>query len=72
MKESDGVEPLRVIAQNPWEKKKSSYNTSSEVWDKNAKNEKWKPVVYTVEVVKWLQFISVKLVHLSLNFTPQR
>lgn len=71
MKESDGVEPLRVIAQNPWEKK-SSYNTSSEVWDKNAKNEKWKPVVYTVEVVKWLQFISVKLVHLSLNFTPQR
>ena len=41
-------------------------NTSSEC--RNDKNEKVKAAFE----VKWLQFISAKLVHLSLNFTPQR
>jgi len=35
---------------------------------RNDKNEKVKAAFE----VKWLQFISAKLVHLSLNFTPQR
>ena len=51
MKETDGVEPLRVIAQNPWEKKESTYNTSSEVWGQECQKWKVKASLYTVEVV---------------------